>query len=87
MNQYLVGIAFTALSAVCGSPSVLRIRGFFPIARKRKPRICVAEEIGRECIDGLLVAVPGGPATKVWDAADVPVQYASRSLLSPFGDW
>jgi hypothetical protein len=87
MNQYLVGIAFTALSAVCGSPSVLRIRGFFPIARVGKRRIHSAKEIGNESFDEWLIAVPGGSTTKVWDAAVVPVQYASRSLLSPFGDW
>jgi hypothetical protein len=91
MNEYsmaltAITVAVLGIGAVC-HPLVLRMRDFLPVARDRKRLVDLAKEIASKGVDEMLVAIPGRSTANLSNTADVPVQYLSRRVLSPFGDW
>lgn len=70
-----------------GNFLVVCIRGFLPVTRNRERLVGLAKEIASESIDEMLVAIPGRSTASRSNTADVPVQYLSRRVPCPFGDW
>lgn len=92
MNEYSVGLtvirrAVVAIGAVCANLLVPRKLDFLAVARNPERIVNLAKEIAGFNADEILVSIPGLRATDLSNTADVPAQYLSQGIPSPFGDW
>ena len=92
MNEYSVDLtlirrAVVGIGAVCANLLAPRKLEFLAVARNPERAFNLAKEIASVNADEMLVSIPGLRVTDLSNTADLPAQYLSRGIPSPFGDW